>query len=336
MQVLVYDQNGAQIAEIEPDVTSVVWRLNGVGQAKMSIGYGDVTPDILTYGNRVLIRFDNGLPNFGGVFDPPMRHAAWTISPTAYSGEHILGWRVTAKARYFTGAVPGFIYATLIRDANATRPTGINIGDISTAGQARTIACHHHDLLNKIKDLQKLCGHDFAITPVLNGNVLSFNANWYERRGTDKSGAVRITDGANLVDAVMDSQGTIAGRVLLAGAGQTWGGDRYIAVETDETSIADYDYREWFQIQSGVVVNATLDYNAEETLSVMKQPRLAFRLKVADCSPGRFADYDLGDIVQLTAFTRHTGWTFDGKVRIEGRRWSDSGICDLEVTEWTS
>lgn len=334
VQVLVFDRNQAFLGQIEPYVVDVSWRLNNVGRAMFVMPYADpkCIRTYLQYGNRVLVRFDNGLPDFGGVLDPPRKRDSTSVMVAAYTAERIFSWRVTAKSRRFTTTAPGTIYQTLIEEENAQRQTGIAIGAIYVGGTARTIDYHYHDFLKRCQDLAKLTGQDFDVSSEYADGAVTFKANWYEVRGADKSGAVFLLEGDNVMDVRLDEQGEIANTVYLAGLGQTWGTSRYIAFSTDETSEADYGFREYAEVQSGVVMSDTLDKNADEVLAIKKDAKKRFTLVVADKAPGLFAEYGVGDRVTLQAFLKGgSDWMFDGTVRIRARQWRADNTCRLEV-----
>ncbi len=339
VRVLVFNRSQTFLGEIEPDVLDVSWRLNNVGRAKFLMAHDDpkCTRTFLRYGNRVVVQFDNGLPTWGGVLDPPRSQTETGVTFAAYSAERIFSWRVTAKGRYFSNASPGAIFERLWRDENAQRATGLVIGSIDYGGKARSLDYHLHDVLNRFQDLARLTGQDFDTSVDFDGQRLVLKANWYEEKGIDKSGYVSLVEGENVLRAKLDEQGEIANTVRLAGAGLTWGADRYVAVASDADSAADYDYREYAEVQSGVKFSDTLDKNADELLEEKKGPRKRFQLTVANEAPGTFGQYGIGDRVTLQAFFKGGAeWTYDGTVRVIARQWRPDGTCRLEVEEYSA
>jgi hypothetical protein len=336
-----FDRRGARLAEIEPAWDLVSWRLNGVGMARFSLPYSDpkCTPDNLQFGNRLLVEFSNGLPDWGGVIDVPRRRDAYGVTITAYTGEQLLNWRVTAKGRYFAAQMPGAIFESLITEENATWPTGVTVGSVYSGGTARTIEYHRHDLLARIQDLARLTGHDFAVLPVITGGELTFQANWYERRGSDKSDQVELIEGLNLgLGAQMDAQGPLANRVILVGEGTGWGDDRLEGIAEDATSRDLYGYREYAEVQSGVTEQTTLDANATALASTYAYPRARLDLpEVLNLPPARYADYDVGDDVATSVLLAGAtqGWESRWSVRVLAREWTKaSEACRLVVDEY--
>lgn len=332
-----FDKSGVKIAEIEPTWESIAWRLNNVGLARFSIPYADdkCTVDNLQSGNRILAEFDDGLPNFGGILDFPRGRTPTGVGITAYTGEALFDWRRTAKARYFKAQAPGNIFKTLIDEENAESPMGVMPNLIYTGGTGRTLEYHYHDLLRRFKDLAKLTGNDFAVLPVLTDGVLTFEANWYERRGVDRSDTVWLIEDQNLREPVLDEQGQIASRVILVGAGLTWDIHRLDSIAVNATSAGLYGYREYAEVQSGVKHQVTLDANAEELLAELAYPRERLTLVALDAEPAGFADYDVGDIVTVQAFLKSpTEWVYESEVRILAREWRPDETCRLEVETW--
>ena len=282
----------------------------------------------------MLIQFDNGLPDWGGVIDLPQKVVEGSIESTAYSGEKIFDWRVTAKGRYFSTMAAGYIFKMLLTEENAEYPTGVEIGDIYEGGPRRTVEYHYHDLLERYKDLARLTGNDFSVTPEYIGGVLRFKANWHARRGMDKRDHVWLLDGANVVEATRDKQGNLANRIIFIGQGSTWGPERMVAIESNLGSRKIYDYRESAEVQAGTNAQRTLQANAEAILAQRAWPINRITITASDNPPGRFADYDIGDIVQAKLNIHNALWTFDEPVRVLGREWTPDGACRLEVEEW--
>lgn len=335
-RALVFDRYGSMLAEIEPELEFVNWRLNNEGQCRFSMAWSDpkCTRENLQLGNRLLVQFDNGLPDWGGVLDLPRKRVVGKITATAYTGEHLLDWRVTGKNTVFSNTLPGAIFSSLLSQEDEEHPTGISIGTIWSGGTPRSLEYHYHDLLRRCQDLARLTGHDFAVLPVFAGNELSFEAHFYERRGRDKSDSIWLLGGANVQEPTLDEQGKMANRVILVGEGTTWDDDRLDAITEDASSQAEYDYREYSEVQSGVKVQGTLDANAEALLDEKKQPANRVTIAAVDEKPGRFADYGIGDVVTASLFVDSEEWYFEAPVRVLAREWRPGETCRLEVEEY--
>jgi hypothetical protein len=338
IQTLLFDRSGKNPVEVEPSWDNITWRLNKTGEAKFTLPYSDpkCTPDNLRYGNRVLIRFDNGLPSFGGVIDVPRRHSQDGVTVSIYDASRILSWRLSQKTATFTSEDPGTIFQSLIEDMNATFQTGIAVGGVYTGGAVRTETYHYAKLLDEIFSLQRLSGNDWEIVPSYESGVLEFVAYWYERQGVDKSDSVLLSEGLNIEDVQLDEQGPLGNHIYLpgGGAGGTSWNDRAIGEKEDDASRNLYDLREYVEVQTSVFDQITLDNSATTLLSEMAYPKRRFAPRAINRDPAHFADYDIGDILTMQALTIHSLWTFDGTIRILGREFSKDGTCKLEVEEW--
>lgn len=327
VRAVVYNRSGGALAEIEPEWNAISWRLNNVGRAQFSVPYSDskCLPSILHPGNRLLIQFDNGLPDWGGVLDLPRRRTPTGITMTAYTGEALLDWMRTPKnLRFYTDA-PGAIFQTLLQ----SQPE-ITAGTVDMSGTPRSTEYHYHDLLARVQDLVRLTGYDFAITPTLNGTTLEFAGQWYAQRGSDLTSRVLLVEDINVAEPVLDEQGPLSNRVYCIGEGTTWGDERLIGSALDSDSVTLYGTREYAETQTAIR-QETLDANAAALVAAMAYPREMLTLTAYNRAPAAFSAYDVGDIVRVQAFLQSPDWAYDHEVRVIAREWSPDGTCRLEV-----
>jgi hypothetical protein len=334
-RLLVADRTGALLAELEVDLQSVSWRLSDVGRATWVMAASDAkaTETNLRYGNRVIIEFDNGLPNWVGMIDPPRDwREDGTIEINAYSGEYILATRTTDLGRYYSGATPGYIFETLLDEANAVDATGIQAGYIWPGGDNHSPEYHLERLLDIYQQsiCKRLGSYDFGVTGALESGIVTMYANFYERRGRSRPEAL-LHQGDNVARARLLEQGEIINYWLLAGEGEVWGAGRIRSETSDLTSIRLYGRREGAAVQSGVTIQATLDNSAAATLAESQTPHIMFDLVVLNISPAGFAAYDLGDSVRLVLPDYGFGGT-DTMVRILAREYRPAdNACILVV-----
>ena len=111
-ELKVASRSGRILAELKANIRSISWRLNKVGKVEFEVSTLDpkAAETNLRYGNRVLFEFENGLPNWGGVIEPPRTWDRGVIKVTALSGEQLFKFRTTDKGRYFTNASVGAIF----------------------------------------------------------------------------------------------------------------------------------------------------------------------------------------------------------------------------------
>jgi hypothetical protein len=328
----IFDRRGRERAEVRADILAIAWRLNNVGKGTAFLPYTDpkCTQANLRYGNRILVQFDNGLPDFAGVIDTPRRRSAGGITFSIYTGERMLDFRRSGKDASYSGA-PGAIFQAII-EAENTKSQLMTVGNIASSGTERSIEHHYHDILRRVRDLARLTGQDFRITSGVVAGSIVFYANWYTTLGTDKTNSVWLIGGVNCT-GTLDEQGQIANQVYCVGEGDNWGALRLVGEANEATSRSDYDLREYAELQSAVV-QGTLDANAETLVNAMAQPRKKFTLTAIDRVPARFSSYDIGDRVTLELFQKWPEWAFSGTVRIIAREWTANNTCRLEVEEY--
>ncbi|MBN1814722.1 MAG: hypothetical protein JXA14_22975 [Anaerolineae bacterium] len=330
----VADKTNRLIGEIHTDFNNVAWRLNAVSRVDFAISRNDAkaTRDMLRFGNRILIQFINGLPNWPGVFDPP-RH--WTntgeIKFQAYSAEAILGWRQTGRERIFDGATVGFVYQKLIEEANALRHMGIEVGDVWTGGAALPFEFHYANILETIEQElveNEMSTYDFDVTgEIVNGRIV-MKANFYERKGRDLSGKVVLHEGHNIHDVEVIEQGPIQNAWDTAGRGSGWDDERAVGYADDTESIAEFDFRQGFA-ESETSEQVAVDELARNRLAQYRQPVARALVSAVNLAPALFSSYGVGDTVQLTLPSY--GWDgYDEPARIITREYfMNEGYCKL-------
>jgi hypothetical protein len=314
----------------------VSWRLNNVGRVSLPIARSDpkTTAENFRYGNRVLIQFDNGLPAWGGIIDPPRDWRPGVLVATAYSAEYLLGFRQTDRGRYFNEATAGYIFEQLIIEANEVRDLGISLGNVWYGGGGHGPAYHFGNLLDIVQN--SICGRlstaDFDVTAREEDGYIKFAANLYERRGSNKPGVV-LQEDINLADIRLLEQGTIINEWSMVGEGTDWGEERPVRPAQDANSIAHYDLRQGSEIFPGTSGLDTLQAAADARLQETKDPKNMWQLQAINLAPARFADYDRGDGVRLLAPSYGFGGS-DVLVRVLTREYdSRSQACKLVVRE---
>ena len=335
---LIANKSNIVIAEIEPEIEYISWKLNKVGRVKFSLAKTDskATEDVLRFGNRIFFEFDNGLPNWGGIIDPPREWRGNLIKCMAYSAEQILGYRTTEKSRWFSGDTVGAIFQKLIREANDISSMGITVGDVWDGGTSYSPEYHFKSLLDIFQKslTQRLASADFDVASTFGNGCLIFKANLYQSKGSNKSG-VALVDGTNVAEMSLSEQGDIVNSWDVAGGGLTWGDSRLTGHANNASSIDKYGLREKSSIQSGVVMQTTLDENAANLLTETKKPYNEFSIAAIDKKPGLFALYDVGDSISLLSHSHGFDGT-DTTVRILEREYNpEVGQCFLMVKENT-
>lgn len=337
----VFDYARREIASLMPDVQSVSWVLNDVGQAKFFVPYtdDDCTIDVLGIGNFILFEWaypeHYALPTFGGVIDVPRSRGSNGVVLTAYTGERLLSRFETAPQAVYSTLSAGNIYAALIEAAKVKNNPGLIQGAIFDSGDILSKEWNSASLLDVTRGLVAETGQDFGFIPSVAGGVLSFTYNWYLTRGSDVSEKVLLAEGVNAGAPALDEQGPIVNQVRVYGAGSTWDAKRLKSpIINDDTSLADYGYRETSFIDQGSKDQTTVNAVATRYLADHKDPVARLSLEgIVDKAPGRWRDYDLGDVVSVDVCTRGAagGWRIKDKYRIMGMQWNPDNTLRLDL-----
>lgn len=337
IRVRVADIYGRLLEEIEPDIKLVSWRLSDVGQARITMARTDdkATAGNLAFGNRLLLEFSNGLPDWGGVIDPPREWEPAGIGVNAYSGEYVLGLRRTSQGRYFSNQTVGEIFTAIINEANVSEDTGLRLGNVWGGGDLHSPEYHLDNLLETVRD--SICGRletaEFVCIPFVEAGLVHFRAQLYQQRGRNLAGSVALLEGHNIINLKYVQQGPLVNDWLLAGAGTSWAldGDRPFAAAQDADSRARYGLRQDANVYPNISQPETLQNTADGLLGETAAPHDIFELEVVDLAPAEFGDYDVGDTVRLIA----PSYGFDGidrNIRITGREFTPAtGLCRLVV-----
>lgn len=335
-RLIIGDRQGKLLAELSGTIQSVTWRLSQVGEAKVLVSRLDpkfVAENFLP-GNRAIIKFDNGLPDFGGVMDMPYDWKTTTLEITIHSAEAALGFAATGQDKSFTSASLGTIAKELVVDGNLAYELGIGIGAIYGGGMNHTLEYHFKNVLQIIRD--DLCGklstYDFDVLPSIDRGRINFTFNFYEHKGLKAARAV-LQSGANLTEDSLKEQGPIINHVLGAGDGQDWGPERPIAVVSDVDSVALYGRRGGAVVFTGLTSQSSVAEASLMAVRANKDPKRVATVSAINVGPYTFADYDVGDAVRVI-MPKMGFQGFDEVLRLVGREYDPSTnpkVCRLVV-----
>lgn len=339
--VRVFDHSRREVASLMPTLESVSWILNDVGQSKFFVPYteDDCTTDILAIGNFILFEWaypeKYTLPSFGGVIDVPRSRGSNGVMLTAYTGERILSRFETEPQAVYSDRSAGNIFSDLITLAKIKHNPGLIEGAIFDSGDILYKEWNSISLLDVTRGLVEETGEDFDFTPTVAAGMLAFTYNWYLTKGRDVSENVLFAEGVNAGAPILDEQGPIVNRVKVYGAGSTWDANRLQSPVTgDDTSLADYGYRESSFIDQTSKDQDTVNAAAAQYLEDHKDPVTRLSLEgVTDKAPGRWRDFDLGDVVSVDVCARGAagGWRIKDKYRIMGMQWTPDNTLRLDL-----
>lgn len=337
IRFLVADISGRVLTEINPEVHRVSWRLNGMGAIAFTMALTDpkLVPEYFIEGNRVLLSFDNGLPDWGGVMTGARDWSGSGVTFEAYSGEWLMARRRTPRSRYFMNTQVGAILSALVSEANVTYQTGLKLGSIWQGGQAHSPDYHFKSLYDVAADslVGNLSAGAFDVTPRLEGGSIFFYMNLYERKGRNMPN-IALVESRN-ISAIRYREIDEAVNVWhMAGEGEGWGADsRVYATAMNQASIARHGMREDFELRSGVVEQSTLDATANKRLEETAWPTRVLGLSVTNDAPGRYGDYGVGDAVSCRLYSYGFGGV-NGPFEVRAREFfPDDGVCDLVLLE---
>jgi len=337
-RVLVGNRFGSLLAELDSaDVEFASWRLNNIGQCRFSIAANDAkaTEEILRFGNRVLIEFENGLPNWVGLIDPARDWSNGLITIDCFGPGKILEYRITDKGRYFDSDPAGAIFEDLIVEVNGVEDTGIVIGSIWNGGGGHSPDYHIKSVWQILTEsiVKKLSTYDFDFTGSIVDGKITIQANFYDSLGSDKTGWALIQD-KNLASVKLKEQGPIINQWTVAGEGTDWGSARLMAVAEDIVSINTYGLRQAAAVFGDVSELATLEDHAANLLAASKNPYNIYTLAALDTDPAGFSVYGIGDTISLLAPDYGFAGGTDTTIRILSREFNPkAGVCNLVVEE---
>lgn len=323
---------GRIMGEINPDFRQVSWLMNDYGEAEMVFGVNDpaITSGLVKPGRRLYLQFDNGLPDWAGVLDVPIDLDGLTVSLRAYELPYLLKWRLTGRNDTGETAV-GSLAERLVAETNAVQPTGIIVEQVEFANDL--IEIDHH-----LKPIWDVFTNDIApyaefhIQPSLSQGVTA-RLIIAPVLGRDLSERVHLIQGINMQRPQIIEQGPIINEWSVAGDVGDWdtGADvvRAIAVAADDESAHRYGLRQGSAVASSNT-DTILSVEAEARLAETAEPYVALTATVLNLSPGRFAEYHLGDALTVELFEEYGSNGQRLVKRVIGRQFDvGSGTCEV-------
>lgn len=336
---LLADTSGRVLTEINPEIHRVSRRWNGAGAVSFTMAVTDpkLREELFIPGHKVLLQFDNGLPDWGGALTGPREWNGASVTFEALSGEWILTTRRTGRGRTFTETQAGTILTELLREAEAFYPTGLRAGSIWQGGAGYSAEYHRKTLYDVADELvTNLSAGAFDVTPRLESGRIVFYVNLYERQGTSRPG-VALVEGQNVTGIRYREIDEAINAWHLAGEGDGWADDaRVYATAVHSESAGRHGMREESEVLSGVTEQSVLDAIAAKRLAETAWPTRVLGLTVLNGPPGRFREYGIGDAVTC----RLPSYGFNGvnglfEVRAQ-EFFPESNTADLVLLEVTA
>ena len=182
-RLLVADNTGSVLTELKPRLEKVSWVTNGVGQMTFVMAKTDskLQERYLRFGNRVLLQLDNGLPAWGGVITGGREWGEAEVAVEAWSGEALLGWRVTGRNRVFSEASLGSVLQAVLAEAVAA--TGLELGTIFEGGAGYSLESPYDTLADVAAEVATLGAGVVAVPAREDNGRVVFTVNLHARSG---------------------------------------------------------------------------------------------------------------------------------------------------------
>lgn len=246
-RIRIYDRTGIAIAEFRTSVERS-WVLADEGRAQFTYPSRKtqvVNPKVLNFGNWILIE-NNMMPEWIGVIDPPQEWDARNITVSAYSPEHVFGWRRGPVEETIKGSA-GTIFANLISKINKAEATILQAGNIWRGGEQREETLNPTLLNEDLKRIQErsLEEYEFQANADKSGR-LRVIGNWSQKIGKDTSVLLHEGKGGGNIEVVgriMVVDGVIVNDLLGYGEGATWK-SKPMYIAKDKQSIGKYGLRQ--------------------------------------------------------------------------------------------
>lgn len=224
------------------------WVLNDIGECSFEIP-SSLFRESMEYGNLILLESDT-FPNWGGVIDIPRSwKSGGTVVINAYSAEYLLTFRRVSVPLELKGD-SGTIFQHLIEMANSQYPTRINANKVWRGGDEIVKTLSAQSVFDTIVELAKETGCDWDVIPVVSSeNVLSFEANWYQRKGIELKDhplmeGFNIGEGSPSMEEQAPEEG-LMNDILGYGNGSVW--DEKIKIISERQASRDlYGVRQGF------------------------------------------------------------------------------------------
>ncbi|MDR3572852.1 MAG: hypothetical protein P4L50_03240 [Anaerolineaceae bacterium] len=297
-----YNPDGTYLTEMKGTFNrSWILPTRGIGTLDFSLPLNSdkAKLDYLEFGKLVYIEHDK-LPAWGGVIDPTENWGSYTVSPTAYTAEHMLidGWRI-GDGRLMTGP-SGELFKQIVNLANSEEDLLIRVGNVEIFDDTRQEVLNWQGLYDEINRIAKRSLAEWDMQAGIDGNGrLYFTTNWRQRIGNVRDYTLKEGYNVRMNDTPMTRQGNpvLVNRLIGFGTSAT-AATRPAFTFTDEASRSRYRLRISTQQFEGNTTLGTLTTNVMNSVALTSAPRRTFSLTVLD-KDDAFYNVRLGDTLKL-------------------------------------
>lgn len=318
---LVGDAQGRLLGELRAELGGASWEYDGPGGASLTVGRRGMTEAMLRFGNRVLLHFGNGLPDWVGVLTGAREWSGSGVKVQAAGLRSLLARRVTgAEQRYEAVGVDVIIgdMLALVSGLAVDVFPGTTVGVTGVWNYAQVDEVVERALL--VEDWL------MDVRGALTGDVIGGVARVYKRRS--RRSEALIVEGHNLGDGASYREEDFGANVVhVVGAGEGWTAEtRAMTTVMDEVSVAMFGERETTVFVDEIDSVAALEAIGLTTLARLGRTRRAIQAGALDRTPGRFGQYGMGDMARVLG--PGLGLGVDGWFELVGREFK-GGECTM-------
>jgi hypothetical protein len=294
----IYKRDGTPLAELT-GIQGLKYStgLNKYGDASFTIGTRNpkATREMLS-GNRIVIFNDLGLEPWGGWVAPVRDWKGLTLTANCQEVGFILNERRIIREFAAQNKLPHEIFGQVLNMANAREHTGIVTGEMFLGGQTTTINDKHVPPYKLLEHLSNLTDTDWDIQYV---QPAIYEANLYERKGTDKRNTVQLIWGLDILGEPDYSEDEIQlGNYCYAIGVEGDNGERAQVEFWDAPSIQENGLAEFSIAPDGVSQPDTLMRHAVAAVRERKKYKKTVKLSINN-TRGAFAQFTDGDIISV-------------------------------------
>ena len=281
----------------------------GLVQEKSAVFYlsvydGKCRPDVLNYGNPVLIENSDGIIPWCGFIDK-RGFDNGAAKNVAYSPERIFAQRRGPQSLTLKGSA-GEIFVQMIDYINHLEPTILQVGNIDSESGYMEETLNPVTLDYNLARVVSRSGEGYRWRPEVENGRLTIYCDWTPNL-VIQSGLI-LHDGYNVSGDHPLTETAPANDILTYGKGTNWA-KRLAAVATDDESRQDYGLRQKsFNIPTDS--QATLALAAQVRINQLRQPKTSFPLSVLNIDD-TFAKTQPGALAIITRLVGE-GFSEDG------------------------
>lgn len=337
-RVRIFKRDGTSIAEFNAKVERS-WAIGDEGRAQFTYATritDIVNETVLQYGNWLLVE-NSMLPDWVGVIDTPRSWTARTVTVSAYTPEHVFGWRRGPFEVAKSGSA-GSIFEYLLQLVNSAEPTIIKAGSINKSGTNRQETINPTQLNTDLQRIYERSLEEYQWRPIIeDSGRLAVLADWMPHIGITTTALLHEGKaGGNIetVNNILVEDGTIKNDVLGYGDGLTWASKPKQQI-IDPFSRFKYGLRQWAEGFDGVTNGQTLKDNTIALVNDESNPKKTFSINALNVED-TFKYIGLGNTLNLQfqniGFYNNGSLGFETKVRITAMRYDPVYKNKIELT----